>query len=208
MNPANCPRLTPLPRPVSGTWYRAVAPRFLSNPISTSHSKTVASRFSAASPAHSGFEILYLAEKPQVALFEVGALYGSPLSGVVVNPQALFRIVAIQVHLSGMVDVSKPAEAAKVYSNAQELTGDWRCYRERGRLPGASVKVPTGKAPTQKFGEQLYALCPNVQGFVTLSARLPYFKILGIFTRRLKAGSSDYISYTDPSGTHTPVRIP
>lgn len=106
-----------------------------------------------------------------------------------------------------MVDLSDPAQAALVDTNAHELTGDWRGYRQRGLA--TSVKGPTGKAPTQEFGEQLFALCPDVQGFLTLSARLPYYRILAVFTRRIRAGT-DYVRYTitDPSGRPRTIQIP
>ena len=72
-----------------------------------------------------------------------------------------------------------------------------------------SVAGPTGKAPTQELGQQLFALCPTIQGFLTLSARLPYYKILGIFTQRLSTGL-DYVRYgiTAPSGQSQPIQIP
>ena len=76
MNAGVASRLAQIPH--SGTWYRAVSPRFLSTAISTTHSKTIASRFSPASPTNPGFEILYLAENHLVAMFEAQALFGSP----------------------------------------------------------------------------------------------------------------------------------
>jgi RES domain-containing protein len=195
--------------PHSGTWYRAVNPRFTSTAISTTHSKTIASRFSPASSANPGFEILYLAENHLVAMFEAQALFGSPLTpgGVVPHPTASLVTLAIQVQLSLVVDLSDPAQATLVDTNAQELTGDWRGYQQRGSA--TSVAGPTGKAPTQELGEQLFALCPTIQGFLTLSARLPYYKILGIFTQRLSTGI-DYVRYsiTGPSGQSQPIQIP
>lgn len=207
MNAGSVPRLARIPH--SGTWYRAVAPRFLSTAISTTHSKTIASRFSPASPGNPGFEILYLAENHLVAMFEAQALFGSPLTpgGVVPHPTASLVSLAIQVQLTSVVDISDPSQATLVDTNAQELTGDWRGYQQRG--PGTSVTGPTGRAPTQEFGAHLFARCPDVQGFLTLSARLPYYRILAIFTRRLNAGT-DYVRYTitDPSGQSQTIQIP
>ena len=207
MNAGNATRLAHIPH--SGTWYRAVTPQFISTAISTTHSKTIASRFSPASPANPGFEILYLAENHLVAMFEAQALFGSPLTpgGVVSHPAASLVTLAIQAQLTAVVDLGDPAQSTLVDTNAQELTGDWRGYRQRG--PGTSITGPTGKAPTQEFGEQLFALCPHVQGFLTLSARLPYCRILAIFTQRLTAGT-DYVRYTitDPSGQLRTIQIP
>jgi len=193
----------------SGTWYRSVAPRFITAAISTTHSKTIPSRFSPASPAKPGFEILYLAENHLVAMFEAQALFGSPLTpgGLVPHPTASLMTLAIQAQLTAVVDLSNPTQATLVDSNAQELTGDWRGYQQRG--PATSVTGPTGKAPTQEFGEQLFTHCHDVQGFLTLSARLPYYRILAVFTQRLRAGT-DYIRYTitDPSGRSQTIQIP
>jgi len=195
--------------PHNNTWFRAVSPRFTSTAISTVQSKTIASRFSAASAAKPGFEVLYLAENHLVAMFEVQALFGSPLTpgGVVSNPSSSFVTLAIQTSLTAVVDLSDPIQAAVVDTNAQELTGDWRGYQLRGSA--TSVSGPTGKAPTQEFGEQLFSRRPDVQGFITLSARLPYYKVLGVFTQRLRPGT-DYVRYTvqDPSGKPRTVQIP
>ena len=115
--------------------------------------------------------------------------------------------LAIQTRLSGVVDLSDPAEAKVVGTNAQELTGDWAGYRERGSA--ASVTGPVGKAPTQESGEQLFALCPYVQGIVTLSALVPYCRILVVFPQRLRPGA-DYVRYkmTDDSGHSKTIQIP
>ena len=61
------------------------------------------------------------------------------------------------------MDLTNPANATLIDTNAQELTGDWRGYTLRG--PKASVKGPIGKAPPQEFGEQLYASQPSPKAF-------------------------------------------
>jgi hypothetical protein len=106
-----------------------------------------------------------------------------------------------------VVDLSDPVQSTLVDTNAQELTGDWRGYQQRG--PATSVTAPTGTAPTQEFGNQLFSLCPDVQGFLTLSARLPYYRILAVFTQRLNAGM-DFVRYTitDPTGQPQTIQIP
>ncbi len=83
-------------------------------------------------------------------MFEAQALFGSPLSpgGIVPHPTASFVTLAIQVQLAVVVDMTNPAEAMAVDTNAQELTGDWRGYQQRGAA--TSVTSPTGKAPTQE----------------------------------------------------------
>ena len=207
MNAANVTRLARAPH--TGTWYRALAPRFVSTAIVATHSKTISSRYSPANRASPGFEVLYLAENHLVAMFEAQALFGSPLSpgGVVPHPTASLVTLAIQVQLTAVVDVSNPTQADLLDTNAQELTGDWRGYQQRN--PATSVPGPTGKAPTQDFGEQLFALCPDVQGLLTLSAWLPYHRVLAVFPQRLNKGV-DYVRYsiTDPGGRLQTFAIP
>ena len=142
-------------------------------------------------------------------MFEVQALFGSPLipGGLVAHPTASLVTLAIQVQLTAIVDLSDPAEAGVVDTNAQELTGDWRGYQQRSSA--TSVTGPTGTAPTQDFGEYLFANCPDVQGILTLSARLPYHRILLVFPQTLVEGL-DHVRYTmtDSSGMARTVQIP
>ena len=142
-------------------------------------------------------------------MFEAQALFGSPLipGGVVAHPAVSLVTLAIQVRLSAVVDVSDPAQAALIDSNAQELTGDWEGYQQRS--PATSVSGPSGKAPTQDFGEQLFATCPDVQGILTLSARLTYYRSLVVFPQRLRKGF-DYVRYsiTDNSGRTVTIQTP
>ena len=77
MNLRACSQLTHGPE--TGTWFRAVKLLHLNTPINTAHTKTEPSRFSAGPKASQPFEILYLSENPQVAQFEIGALFGDPL---------------------------------------------------------------------------------------------------------------------------------
>jgi RES domain-containing protein len=105
--------------PHTGTWYRAVNPRFTSSAISTTHSKTITSRFSPASPANP-FRDLYLAENHLVAMFEAQALFGSPLTpgGVAPHPTASLVTLAIQVQLSFVVDLTKPRRLTQTRKNS------------------------------------------------------------------------------------------
>lgn len=122
--------------------------------------KTTPSRFSPGRLAKTAFEVLYLAENPLVAMFEVRALYGSPSApgGVVPHPSRPLVVLPITVRLSDVADLTVPSEAAKVDTNAQELTGDWRSYSTWTSAPPHS-----GTPPTQEFGEELYRL-ENIPG--------------------------------------------
>lgn len=77
MNLANCSSLAAVPE--NRTWFRAVQPQHQATTLQTSHSARIPSRFNEG---RNVFEILYLAESPLVALYEVQAMLGSPLHGV------------------------------------------------------------------------------------------------------------------------------
>jgi hypothetical protein len=66
--------------PHTGHWFRALNLKHWKSRLSTSHTKSARSRFSAATPAASLYRILYLGENHQVAIYEVGALLGNPNS--------------------------------------------------------------------------------------------------------------------------------
>jgi hypothetical protein len=112
----------------------------------------------------------------------------------------------IIVSLGAISDLTDPAEAALIGTNAEELTGDWRSYATR--IPPVGPPAPhTGTPPTRSFGRALFALGSS-QGFVSFSATLPDYKILVVFPDRL-SGTPDYLqySYHDARGNH-PGQIP
>jgi hypothetical protein len=80
-----------------------------------------------------GFEILYLAENPMVAMFEARVLFGSPSTpgGVVPHPARPMVVLPVTVDLEAVADLTEDAEANVVSTTAQELTGDWRSYADR-----------------------------------------------------------------------------
>lgn len=181
--------------PESRTWFRALQTHFLSSALATNHTMTVCSRYSGATPATPGYEVLYLAENPMVALLEVQALLGSPTTpgGMVPHPHSTWTILNVTVRLGGVADVTDVANQALLDVTAQELTGDWLGYRLRG--PQTTVAQPTGLAPTQDLGAALYGV-PGLEGFRTLSARAPYHEILAVFPGKLQPGSR--VSWFNP----------
>jgi RES domain-containing protein len=191
-----------------GMWYRAIQPHFLATALATSHTKANPSRFNPGrllSPPEQ-FRVLYLAENSMLALFEVQALLGSPTTpgGVVPNPRRTWMILNITVDLHLVADLTDTAAhhpTSGVNTSAQELTGDWRGYQMRSAL--TSVTAPTGIAPTQDLGYELYK-AGNFEGFLTVSAKLPDLKNLVIFPDRLQTGSS--VTFTDSSGQKHSIR--
>jgi hypothetical protein len=173
--------------PENRTWFRAIEPQHWPTALGTAHTTRVPSRFSPATSSSPAFPILYLAEDHQAALFEVGALLGSPqLGAFVANPRRAWILLNVQVTLQSVADLADPAEQHKIGTTAQELTGDWQGYAQRG--PTMSVSQPTGLAPTQLLGAALHAV-PGLEGFRTVSARVPTHMNLVVFPDKLLPGS-------------------
>jgi RES domain-containing protein len=201
MNPAGCASLALGPH--TGTWYRAIQPRFWTTSLATGHTRTIPSRFAGGTVARPEFEILYLAEDHQVALFEVQALLGSPLPPAAFrpNPAGAWVIINVNVTLSSVADLCLPAQRRLVRTSVQELTGDWRGYLLRNPTPTLSGPYWTN-VPTQRLGAALDGV-PNLEGFTTFSAKVPTHKNLVIFPQKLLPGSRLSFSYTDPSTGQT-----
>jgi RES domain-containing protein len=200
MNLAACPSLAR--RPLVGTWYRAINLNFWNTLLATNHTRTVPGRFNAGRLARPGFEILYLAEDHQVALFEVEALVGSPLPGstYVPNPSGHWAVINVQLQLNRVVDFTKRSERRKVGTTVQELTGDWRSYLLRN--PNPKLRKPYWTSvPTQKLGHALHGV-RDIEAFLTYSARVPTRQNLIVFPSKLRPGS--FLEFQDPilSRTH------
>ena len=180
--------------PENRVWFRAIHPQHWRQALATAHTAAIPSRYSPGTGRQS-FEVLYLAEDPQVALFEVGALLGSPHPGgsYLPNPRQPWLILNVQITLQAVADVTRVVEHHKVGTTAQELTGDWRCYQLRHA--NVSVSQPTGLAPTQELGQAIYNL-KTIEGFRSISARVPTHMNLVVFPKRLRRGSS--IIFSDP----------
>ena len=179
-----------------GVWYRAISLHHLGTALSAAHTKGATSRFSAGpllSPARQ-FEILYFASDHQTALFECGALLGTPhLPGrVMPNPAINVGILNVNVRLQMICDLTDhPLAQAVLETTAQELTGDWDGYQQRNAM--TLVTNPVGHAPTQELGEALFRR--GVEGSRSLSARLPYNRTLVVFPEKLRRGSHVIFSY-------------
>jgi hypothetical protein len=197
MRPANCRALTL--RPLSGFWYRAIQPQFWATSLATAHTLTIPSRFGAGTPNRPGFELLYLAEDHQVALFEVQALLGSafPPGPIVPNPAQPWVIINVSVTLSGVANLCLRRERRVVDTTVQELTGDWRAYRIRNAKYAPHAPY-WSDVPTQRLGAGLNVV-PDLEGFTTYSSRVPTRRNLVVFPRKLRPGSQIAFSFVDPT---------
>jgi RES domain-containing protein len=175
-------------RPETGVWFRAIQPQFWVTSLATAQTAVIPSRFNAGATATLPFEILYLAENPMVALFEVQALFGSPTQpgSVIPHPRQAWITINVTVQLQAVADLTAVTAHTLLETTAQELTGDWRGYQQRSPL--TTVREPVGTAPTQALGAALFAV-PALEGFRSLSAPLPYHSTLIVFPQKLQPGS-------------------
>jgi hypothetical protein len=182
-------------RPENRVWFRAFDPRHIASPLATAHTAGVPSRFSPGPATTVPFEILYLSENHAVCLWEVEALLGSPRVPPVPHPAAPWLIINVHVILQRVADLTLVAQQRRLGTTAQELTGDWYGYWTR--TAHSSVPQPTGTAPTQDLGEALFST-PGVEGFRTVSAKVPDQMNLVVFPQKLLKGSN--LRYQDSAG--------
>jgi hypothetical protein len=194
-------------RSITAVWYRAVDPRYLPTALGYSHTRLFASRYYEGPTAGTQFEIVYVAENPLVALFEVEALFGSPLipGGLIPNPARSWLTINAQVQLTRVADLTDVGAHTALSTSAQELAGDWKGYRQRS--VNTSVSAPVGIAPTQELGSVLHA-SGLFEGFLTISAKMPYQMVLGIFPRHVLPGDFVRYSYVDSAGRTQTLQIP
>ena len=160
--------------PLTGSWYRALRLKYWNTRLSTAHSSTSKSRYSAASTTTGSYRLLYLGENHQVVIYEVGALLGSPNSPTS-NPKGSWIILSLGVRLDYVVDLCDPVQQRIISTNDQELTGVW-----------ANASSAT---PTQKLGAAL-STTPNLEGVIVPSSKPGGGPNLVIFPDKLGRRSS------------------
>jgi hypothetical protein len=176
--------------------------------IATKHTPVTPSRFYDPYSAAPQFATLYLSDDRIVALFEVQALFGSPTTpgGSISAPAGAWVSLAVQVQLRDIVDLTDTSSQAQLDLNVQELTGDWRGFRQRSSR--TNVNVPTGiAAPTQELGHAIYNDPRDLEGFLTLSAKVPHNRNLVVFPEHLQPGSFVEYQWTDTGGVRRKYRI-
>jgi hypothetical protein len=123
-------------------------------------------------------------------------MLGNPGPGhAIANPAVSALVLNVQIMLREVFDLTHVALAQiPLQTTAQELTGDWDGYQSRSMM--TSVTVPTGIAETQALGQALFQT--GVEGFRSISAKVPYTRILVVFPTNLRRGSS--VIHTDDKG--------
>src|SRR5207249_9486304 len=118
-----------------------------------------------------------------------------------------WTIINVKVLLRRVADLTMLAGQNLLATTAQELTGDWRGYQLRSRR--TSVSEPIGLAPTQELGAARYDI-PELEGFRTVSSKVPYTMNLVVFPQKLQPGSR--VEFSHPTlGAHSisgPAALP
>jgi hypothetical protein len=169
--------------PLTGTWFRAIPQEHWKTRLSARHTVTIATRFSAGTPASPEYQVLYLAQNHQLALFEVRALLAEP-EAPIPDPRRTWTVLPLSVTLEAVANLTNPAEQRRIGTSAQELTGKWDQYKQSGR------------APTQRLGAALFEL-PGLEGFLVPTA-VPGISgtNLAVFPEKRKARSR--IAFRNP----------
>lgn len=150
-------------------------------------------RFGGRFTPKNSFETIYVAEDPVTALAEVS---GVLLAGGSATPLLSLPWVTVTVNglLLSVLDLSDPGIQAKLGTNSQELTGEWRYTQATGI-----------EAPTQLLGR----VCHWTRLFDAIrypsSKNLPSGRCLAVFPDRLKSGA--FLEVYDPTG-HLAQRLP
>jgi hypothetical protein len=125
--------------------------------------------------AKTPFEILYLADNPSCALYEVGAIFGPPTRPLANPYKSKLIVIDVSVTLHSVADLTDRTQQKLLATSIQELTGVWDTYA-------------SGDAPTQQLGAALFAT-KNVEAFLAISAKMPPCKTLVVFPQKLLDGS-------------------
>ena len=200
MNLRKCARLSR--KPETRTWFRATELAFLETSLSSAHTPDRRSRFSGGPSADSPFEVLYLAPTTMVAQFEIGSILGSPFDPnlQVSHPSLTTVNINVKVTLQAVADLTSISEQELIGTNAQELTGDWDSYYRRTNH--SQVPQPRGLSPTQQPGQALFAV-DGLEGFLTLSAKVPVAQNLVVFPTKLLPGSELIFEYAERNLSQT-----
>jgi hypothetical protein len=99
---------------------------------------------------------------PTAALFEVDALFGSPLvqGRVVAKPTASWVVINPQIQLSSVADLTQvTGKQIPLATSAQELMGDWRGYRQRNAH--TSIAALVGPISTKQHYHLVLGVFPD-----------------------------------------------
>jgi RES domain-containing protein len=181
MRLSSCGKLTLSPH--SGYWYRAIRQEHWHSRLSARHTKTLTGRFNAGSVTNPTFQVLYLSQDHQLALFDVRALLGNPESPFP-DPRSTWTALNLKIVLQAVADLTSPVQQKLIGISDQLLTGKWDQYKR------------SGQAPTQLLGAALFDV-PKLEGFLVPTAVSGISGTnLIVFPEKLARGSS--IEFRNP----------
>ena len=120
-------------------------------------------------------------------------------------PRGAWTVLDVNLQLDAVVDLSDVASQALLAASVQELTGDWRGYRQRSAA--TNVSNPTGTSPTQALGEAIHHDPRGLEGLLTVSAKVPYNQNLVVFPGNLRSRSFVEYKWPDAAGANHAYRI-
>jgi hypothetical protein len=185
--------------PVQGVWYRAVPAQHGATPLAHAHTAVLSGRFHNGTAQRPGIQVIYLTDDPQVALYEVRAVLGSPLPGQanVPNPNSgVWTLFPVTVALQSVADLTRDAELQVIDTSVQELTGDWLGYNFRPQHQNAPPPYFT-HVPTQQLAVTLHQT-GLFEGLLSYSAVDSRHRNLIVFPTALQKRGS--LACTDSSG--------
>lgn len=154
--------------PFTASTYRLVHARYADTALASIGSYRFGGRYNPAA----AFEVLYLADSPLTALQEVELLIrrDERLFAVKGSPRIL---LAVDVTLSRVLDLTADNVQKALNTNVQELTGSWLAMNAGGHV-----------APTQRLGQVCHEN-GQIEALKAPSARDPQASNLAVFPDRL-----------------------
>lgn len=180
---------------VSGPWVRRVALEYLKGPAPDAPPGSGpdplwprGSRLHGARYTPKGdFDAVYLADSVETAALEAQAVFRQPNGALLLarsNPQVEVTVQGVIHHV---LDLTDDDTVSLVGTDAQELSGAWRCRKD------GSV------APTQRLGGVAYRGA-RIHGIRYASSKNPNGVCLCVFTERLQS-VREWLEVIDASGT-------
>jgi RES domain-containing protein len=165
---------------LQGTTYRIIKNKYASSPLSSIGSL----RGGRYNPPDQ-FEALYIADSPNNALLEIGAMIRTTqgLSGVKCNP---LLILSLDYRLNRVLNLFEDAYQSAIGTNLQELTTSWRDLNADGQM-----------AATQKVGWAAYKM-NGIEALKVPSAKIDGAYNLVIFPNKLSGNS--FVKVYDEDG--------
>lgn len=148
MNLSNVHRLAIAP--LTGRWFRAVPPAYWPRVANTRYTRRIYGCFSPGKNGDPPFESISFGESAEVTALECSLVFFDRRSNhTYANPDApTHLIVAADVVLQQIADLTTADSLAILETNVQELTGDWAIHNGTKHRP--HLRSLADLAPTQE----------------------------------------------------------